>query len=282
MAPIHTIHIFLVMIANIQEFDTQYWVKTRASLNPEQSTFLFWNGSIYASIPGKKRKLLFNLIGVSISRCIPNAGGGWDYISRELNYYLDPVTNEVLERWENPWTKETVPIVQVINNPVQGYFKGKFPAYVDGDRTTFAFDIFPTYPNSLTKEPKFVEYSPQPTYETAEFFQIAVSTADLLDLKVKTVSKLELNWNRTGQWLPWMRMGKFPGYLIYKARGKKVNKFTQLPKILQKEINTHCPSYKEAPSSHYNVEGMTTSGIYFKQHFNACFDSQSQSYPKAG
>ncbi len=269
------------MIANIQEFDTHYWVKTRVSLDPEQSTFLFWNGSIYASIPGKKRKLLFNLMGMSVSRCIPTAGGGWDYISRELNYYLHPTTNEVLDKWENPWTGETVPIIQIVNNPVQGYFQGKFLARVDGDRTTFAFEIFPTYPNSLTKEPKFVEYSPQPSYETAEFFKLTVSTADLLNLRLKTISQLQLNWNRTGQWLPWMRMGDNPGYLIYRASGKKVNKFTQLPKLLQREINTRCPSYKEAPISHCNVEGMTA-GIYFKQHFNAYFDDyESQSLPQA-
>lgn len=269
------------MIANIQEFDTHYWVKTRASLEADRSTFLFWNGSIYASIPGKKKKLLFNLVGVSVSRCVPNSGGGWDYISRELNCYLHPLTGEVLHKWENPWTGETVPIVQIVNNPIQGYFQGKFPAQVEGERTTFAFDIFPTYPNSLTKEPKFVEYSPQPTYETAELFKLTVSTADLLNSKLITISELELNWNRIGQWLPWMRMGKTPGYLIYTASGKKVNDFTQLPELLQIEINTHYPSHKEAPSSHYNVEGMN-SGIYFKQHFNAYLDSENLLLPKAG
>ena len=268
------------MIANIQEFDTHYWVKTRASLDPELSTFLFWNGSIYASIPGKKRKLLFNLMGMSVSRCIPTTGGGWDYISRELNCYLHPVTGEILDKWENPWTRETVPIVQIVNNPVQGYFQGKFPALVDGDRTTFAFDIFPTYLNSLSKEPNFLEYSPQPTYETAEFFKLTVPTADLLNSKLNTVSQLELNWNRRGQWLPWMKMGGNRGHLIYTAHGKKVHDFTQLPKLLQVEINTHKPLYKGAPNCHCNVEGMT-SGIYFKQHFNAYLDSENMSLPKA-
>lgn len=268
------------MIANIQEFDTHYWVKTRASLDPEQSTFLFWNGSIYASIPGKTRKLIFNLMGMSVSRCIPTAGGGWDYISRELNFYLHPVTHEILQQWENPWTGEVVPIVQIVNNPIQGYFQGKFPAQVEGDRTTFAFDIFPTYPNSFTKEPKFVEYSPQPTYQTAEFFKLTVKSADLLDSQSNSVSQLELNWNRTGQWLPWMRIKHKPGYMLYIANGKKVNKFTQLPKLLQKEINSRCPSYKEAPTSHCNVQGMN-SGIYFKQYFNAYLDGENPSLPKA-
>ena len=43
------------MVAETQEFDAQAWVKTRASLDPPQSTFLIWKGAIYAFVPGEKR-----------------------------------------------------------------------------------------------------------------------------------------------------------------------------------------------------------------------------------
>ena len=49
------------MVAQIQELEAQHWVKTRSSLDPNESTFLIWKGKIYAFIPGEKRQLLFKI-----------------------------------------------------------------------------------------------------------------------------------------------------------------------------------------------------------------------------
>jgi hypothetical protein len=256
------------MVAQIQEFDAKHWVKTRSSLDPTQSTFLTWEGSIYAFVPGKKRKLLFKILGMSVSRCIPAEDDTWDFTSRELTYYLDPETREVLHKWENPWIGETVPVMHVANNPVQGHFKGKFPAPVDGERTTFVFDIFPTYPNPLAEDPKFAQYSPQPIYQAAELFKLTVPTADLFNPELVSVSELQLSWDRIGQWLPWMKMGSTPGSLIYSAYGCKVNGFSSLPQLFQDEINNRIQIYRNAPESFLDVEDMT-SWLYFQKNFEA-------------
>ncbi|MBR8838697.1 MAG: DUF1838 domain-containing protein [Stigonema ocellatum SAG 48.90 = DSM 106950] len=256
------------MVAQIQEFDASHWVKTRSSLDPTQSTFLTWTGKIYAFIPGEKRKLLFKILGMSVSRCIPIQENSWDFTSRELTYYLNPDTGVALQRWDNPWTGETVPVMHVANNPVQGRFEGKFPAPVEGDRTTFVFDIFPTYPNPLAQDPKFAQYSPQPTYQAAELFKITVPTADLFNPDLPSVSELQLSWDRIGQWLPWMKMGASPGHVIYSAYGGKVNGFTELPQLLQDEINKRIPIYRDAPKSFVDGEDMT-SWLYFQRHFEA-------------
>ncbi|OUL32285.1 hypothetical protein BV372_19370 [Nostoc sp. T09] len=256
------------MVAQIQELDAQQWVKTRSSLDSSQSTFLIWTGKIYAFIPGEKRKLLFKIVGMSASRCIATEEGKWDFTSRELTYYLNPETGEILHKWENPWTGETVTVMHVANNPVQGEFKGKFPAQVEGDSTTFVFDIFPTYPNPLAADSKFAEYCPQQIYQAAELFKLTVPTADLENSELASVSQLKLSWDRIGQWLPWMKMGDRPGQLIYSAIGSKVNGFTELPQLLQDEINTRVPLYKNAPKSFLDGEDMT-SWLYFQQHFDA-------------
>lgn len=251
---------------NQQELDAYQWVKTRSSLEPRKSTFLTWTGKIYSFIPGENRKLLFQISGVSVSRCIPTAQDSWDFTSRELTYYLSPHTGEIIRHWENPWTGETVPVMHVANNPVQGKFQGKFPAQVEGDTTTFVFDIFPTYPNPLAADPKFAEYSPYAIYQATELFKLSVPTADLLNSQLASVSHLRLSWDRIGPWLPWMKMGDRPGYLIYSASGSKVNDFTELPQLIQDEINTRLPLYKEAPKAVLDAEDMT-SWLYFKKHF---------------
>ncbi|MBO3461257.1 DUF1838 domain-containing protein [Aetokthonos hydrillicola Thurmond2011] len=256
------------MVAQIQEFDAKHWVKTRSSLDPTQSTFLTWTGSIYAFIPGEKKKILFKILGMSVSRCILVKEDEWDFTSRELTYYLDPNTGQILHRWENPWIGETVPVMHVANNPVQGHFKGKFPAPVEGERTTFVFDIFPTYPNPLAEDPKFAQYSPQPIYQAAELFKLTVPTADLLNPEVLSVSQLQLTWDRIGSWLPWMKMGSTQGHLIYSAYGCKVNGFSELPQLFQDEINNRIPLYRNAPESLLDLEDMT-SWLYFQNNFEA-------------
>ncbi|AUT01411.1 hypothetical protein CLI64_13975 [Nostoc sp. CENA543] len=256
------------MVAQTQELDAQYWVKTRSSLDASQSTFLTWTGKIYAFTPGEKRKLLFKILGLSVSRCILTEPGIWDFTSRELTYYLNPETDEILRQWENPWTGETVTVIHVANNPVQGCFKGKFPAQVEGETTTFVFDIFPTYPNPLAADPELSKYSPYPTYQAAELFKLTVPTADLFNTELQSVSQLRLSWDRIGQWLPWMNMGDRPGHLIYSAFGSKVSGLTELPQLLQDEINHRVPLYKQAPKAYNEGEDMT-SWLYFQQNFPA-------------
>ncbi|QLE55491.1 DUF1838 domain-containing protein [Nostoc sp. TCL26-01] len=256
------------MVAQNQELDAVQWVKTRSSLDPNQSTFLTWTGKIYAFIPGEKRKLLFKMLGVSVSRCIPTEEGSWDFTSRELTYYLNPENDEILRKWENPWTGQIVPVIHVANNPVQGHFQGKFPAQIEGDTTTFVFDIFPTYPNPLAEDANFAEYSPYPTYQAAELFKLSVPTADLFNSDLLSVSELKLSWDRIGQWLPWMKMSDRPGNLIYSAFGSKVKGLTDLPQLLQDEINTRVPLYKQAPKAFIEGEDMT-SWLYFQKHFQS-------------
>lgn len=255
-------------MAQIQNLEAQHWVKTRSSLDSNQSTFLVWTGAIYAYVPGEKRNRLFKMVGMSVSRCIATEEGGWDFTSRELTYYLDPETGEILRKWQNPWTGELLTVMHVANNPVQGYFKGKFPAQVDGDQTTFVFDLFSTYPNPLANNPKFVDYSPNPIYQAAELFKLTVPTQELLNPEIKTVSQLQLCWDRIGPWVPWLKMGDRPGQLIYSAYGGKVSGFDELPQLLKDEINNRVPLYKNAPKSFLDGEDIT-SWLYFEKHFDA-------------
>lgn len=256
------------MLIQLQEVEAKHWVKTRSSLDPSQSTFLYWTGKIHAFIPNERKKHLFNMVGVSVSRCIPAETDTWNFTSRELTYYLNPETNEILHKWENPWTLETLPVMHVANNPVQGYFEGNFPVQVEGNLTTFLFDIFPNYPNPLATDNKFEKYSPNPTYQAVELFKITVPTTDLFNSQLLSVSELQLSWDRIGPWLPWMKMGDMSGHMIYSGYGRKVNRLEDLPQLLQDEINHRVPLFKKAPKFHKDVKNMT-SWLYFQEHFEA-------------
>jgi hypothetical protein len=256
------------MIAQSQEVDVSQWVKTRSSLNANESTFLSWRGKVFSFAPQQQKQLLFKIVGMSVSRCLPTDEAKWDFTSRELTYYLDPQTDEILSKWENPFTGETVTVMHVANNLVQGKFAGKFPAQVTQEDTTFVFDLFPNYSSPLAEDPQFIDYLGSPIYQAVELFKLTVPTVDLVNPELASVTKLSLSWDRIGPWLPWMKMGDRPGHLIYSAIGSKVNGFTALPQLLQAEINTRVPLYKQAPKQFCDREDMT-SWLYFQKHFSA-------------
>lgn len=246
-------------------FDATDFVKVRGTTDGQQ-VFLVWQGEIYGMLPTERRQHLFSIVGMSVARCLPHPEKGWDFVSRELTFYLDPKTQKILHQWQNPWTQQQVTVMHVANNPVQGHFHGPFPAKITGDQTTFQFDLFPRYPNPLAEDPKLAPYSPQPTYQAAELFKITVPTADLIGAEQSTVSHLTLAWDRIGPWLPWMNMGEQPGQMIYSATGQKVKGFTDLPKLLQEQIEQRVPIYRNAPATRLQQADMT-SWAYFKQHF---------------
>ncbi|MBD2444652.1 DUF1838 domain-containing protein [Dolichospermum sp. FACHB-1091] len=256
------------MTEQTQLVDVKQWIKTRSSLDSNQSNFLTWTGNIYSFIPGEKRKLLFKMVGMSVSRCIQNTERSWDFTSRELTYYLNPETKEILHKWQNPWNQEILTVMHVANSPVQGKFKDKLPVELEGEKTNFVFDIFPNYVNPLAENSKFTDYCPGKIYQAAELFKISVATADLENPELNSVTELSLSWDRIGPWLPWMKMGESPGYLIYSAIGKKVSGLQALHPILQQEINNRVPLYKEAPKTYIEGEDMT-SWLYFQKHFSA-------------
>ena len=255
------------MFAETREFSATQFVKTRCSTDGTP-TFLVWSGYLYSFVPDEPKRKLFKIVGMNVARCIDQGNGVWDFTSREINLYLDPETGEIQRHWQNPWTGEMLPVVHVANSPIQGTFRHNIPAEVDGDTTTFIFDLFAQYPNPLADDPKFAEYCDRPIYNAVELFKLAVPTADLEDPTTTTVSKLVLSWNRVGPWLPWMKMKQRSGHLIYSASGKKVKDFSDLPPILKKEIETRVPFYKDAPAQKIEGEEMT-SWSYFKQHFDA-------------
>ncbi len=90
-------------MSQIQQFAARDWVKVRNSTEGER-VFLTWSGSVYALVPNEPKVHLFNISGMNVSRCLPLGNERWQFTSRELTYYLDPETDEILHQWHNPCT----------------------------------------------------------------------------------------------------------------------------------------------------------------------------------
>ncbi|MFW5633348.1 MAG: DUF1838 family protein [Erythrobacter sp.] len=232
--------------------------RMQCGVSADEPAVFHWSGNIYGRAPGIRDKLLFKGEGMNIRRCVevedPERGKGWRLISRELMLMLDPRTGEVVNRWENPYTGETVDVMHIHNDPVNQ--PPSFPVRpdgspfalsslrIEGDHVFMPFEAPLFYPNPLAGE--YQEYVGN-RYHAMEIFDFAADRDELFDASLPTAYPL-ISWVRISPWAPWMKMGGRPGQMVFNAMGRKLpGGFEELPDVLKSEIRANFPIYEDAP-----------------------------------
>lgn len=216
---------------------------TRCSLD-DRTIYFVGTGNVYANVPGQAPTKLFGFIGVDISRCVPNAAGGWTLASRELSYYLDPKTGEIIHRWRNPWSSETVTVMHIANRLQQLDLPPSVPLADASPIATLVLELPFAIPNPLAAQ--FPDYMPEPLIPSVSSYKFSFDRRQLET--GRDVAHVALTYFETGPWRPWMKMGSRPGELVYSITGHKVSRFEQLPAVVKHEIDTRLPLFREAPS----------------------------------
>lgn len=232
--------------------------RLQCGVSADEPAVYHWSGNIYGRSPGQPDKLLFKGEGMNIRRCVevndPQRGTGWRLISREIMLMLDPETGEVVNEWVNPYTGQTVAVMQIHNDPVNGR-----PSFARGaDGTPFSLDTLREagpyvfvpfevplfYPNPLAGD--YQQYVGN-MYHAMEIFDFAALKADLYDSTRPTAYPM-ISWVRLSPWAPWMEMGGRPGQMVFNAMGRKLpGGFEELPEVLKSEIRRNYPIYEQAP-----------------------------------
>lgn len=251
---------------NDPETSLRNFARVRASADGTDEVVWF-GGEVYAWQPGAPASHVFGFEGFNIARMV-EIDGGFDLLSKEAVFYLDPDTREVLRTWDNPWTEQEVPVVHVWNDPVNFPFRYDGPRgpwelpWTDlGDTIVFTSDIFLAYPSPLPRA-EFPDHSQADLYEAAELFQYFVRRDDLDgdDPSIPT----QVSWTRMAPWVPFMAMGDRPGQLVYHCQGRKLpGGFEALPAWIKQEVERDQPGYAHAPTS---MDGPNSSSwTYFKK-----------------
>ena len=251
--------------------------KIQCSTTDGEAVTYTWAGKVYARVPGERDKHLFNVEGMNIRQCgsVEDAtrGTGYRMVSREIMLYLDPKTNEVLREWTNPWTGETVEVIHVANDPVNG--RPSFGRDAEGNVSVrpmreingtwiSAFEVPLFYTNPLGGD--YQDYVGG-TYHATEIFDFNGEMAELVDADQDTAYPV-VAWVRISQFLPWMEMGGRHGNLYFNAVGKKLESFDQLPAVMLKEITDNYPAYT-APPPLDDARPNETSWTYMKKILDA-------------
>lgn len=253
--------------------------KIQCSLADGEPAFYSWKGRAYVRMPGRRDRHVFDVLGMNVRQCGTVAsderGYGYRQVSREVMLYLDPQTGAVLDRWENPFTGETVDVVHVQNDPVNM----RAPMHAigrDGAPYVFAGSIGEHFVLWTIEVPLFYtnplggayqDYVGN-HYQAMEIFDFTVDKADLLNAGTDSADKTAVAWVRLAQYLPWMRMGSLPGSMIINAAGTKVQSFADLPETLRQQIEADYPAYK-APPPLDDTRPNETSWTVFKNKIDA-------------
>lgn len=246
------------------------FVKVRGSTNEEEEVFFYASGTIYSFISGERDVPILGFEMYNVGK-MKKVDGGYHLLTREVGFYKDLKSGEIIEKWYNPWIKDTCEVIQVWNDPVNQKFmlqseRGLWgvPFQEHDDRVVMYSDIFLHYPSPL-KVAEFPENSASDMYEAAELFQFFFSKKDLNNPALNSIP-VEVSWTRVGPFLPWMRMGQRPGNLVYQCRGFKAtgpNAWQKMPAQMREYVLKHHPEFAHAPDTFQTPN--ETSWTYFKK-----------------
>ncbi len=241
-----------------------------STVDGEQVTY-WWHGRAYSRRQGEKDKLLFNVEGMNTRQCTtvndPEKGEGYHLVSREILLYKDPKTDEVLSKWENPWTGEVVDVLHVANDPVNftSYKVGRFgPAKffgtINGHRWWMTSTIPLWYPNVLGGD---FQKQIGGTYHATEMFNFMGDLESLLDTDTNTAD-VQVGWVRMSDWLPWMMMDGREGVIYMHTAGRKIDSWEQMGDTMRAEIENHYPEYATPPPADDDRKNETSWSYYKK------------------
>lgn len=212
------------------------FVKAYASLSPTP-VFGAFEGVQYAIVGKERARPLFRFVGFGNMHGRINADGTANVRTKEVGYFLDLQSGEVIDTWDNPWTGEKVRVLPFYNAHSAKHVSLDMPTYIMGtkkeptlmneadakkgpggkapfiipwrrigDQYLFEWDYAHEYTNPVTPE-GWPKASTGPRINPSEHFTFYTPVKALEDRSVLN-PPLYAGFTRQGPWWPWMLMGK--------------------------------------------------------------------------
>ncbi len=250
-------------------------LKLRGDLSGDDFFFAF-PGQAWAMVPQEQNHKCFRTFGFGSGKYEKVEDGVYRIYSREVLYYMDPDTGEILEEWNNPFLGgRKVEVAHIANDPVNGIFSLQGPGpltppypYVSvGDHVAFQWNFFIQHPAAMNRA-DYPLYSSGDIDQHAELWGLMGRKSDILDPDT-TSAYCTMSWSRVADWLPFMEMGNQPGKMVFHSHSMKLMEGpSELPRPVLDYIEKNHSEYLTAPSE-WNGPQMTSSAGEFKKKIDA-------------
>lgn len=223
---------------------------------PDGKDFIYHiKGIAFAFIDGVRPQPLFGYEGFNVRRRVETPEkDGYFVATRELLFYTDIQTGEVLWEYDNPLNGEKCEVFHITNDPVNFRMRREDARYLSvsldgkiifgepkppkemGDYYIYSADVFPFYPIPGWEK----------NYTSCEIFDFYVpKSARYTDDPPKVLN----TWVRVGPWLPWLKMDGKAGHIIYHAHSQRHEDWEALPEYIKKLVHEKYPEYRTAPET---------------------------------
>jgi len=257
---------------NLDDPETNFMamLKIRGDLSSKDFIFAF-PGEAWAMIPQERNYRVFKTFGIGAGR-IEEVPEGWRIYNREVLYYMDPDTGEILNEWVNPFLGgRKVEVMHIANDPVNGVFTREghpvlsppYPYIAYGDDIVFLWDFYIFRPADMSRA-EYPRYSSGDMDQHAELWGIHGRKSDVLNPDI-TSGACVMSWSRVASWLPFMEMGNSPGSMVFHSQAVKLlGGVQELPRYVLDYTEKHFPKYLTAPTE-WNGPEMKSSAGEFKK-----------------
>jgi hypothetical protein len=230
----------------------------------------WYKGKAIGVVPGQKNIEICGFEGFSVTRLIPLEGGAYRKLLREVGFYTDLKTGEILEELENPYTGEVVRVVPIANDPFNftieefwpeppnyGGLNTEKPPRVPmlkkwqekGDTVLMESDIHLFYPSAL-QPAKWPRESPGKFTQVSELFRYIIDRNQLGDPDNTSVEFFG-TWARITPWFPWLLMDQAPGHCSYMCDMGAWDHWDFVPQHIIDAAKAIDPKYLSAPTEDY-------------------------------
>jgi hypothetical protein len=255
-------------------------IKLQADLSGKDAIGGF-SGEVWGWVPGEGNQLLFRSYGIGASH-VERVEDGWRFYHREVMYYLDPKTNEIINEWVNPYTNRKVEVMHILNDPVHrfysisgGRFSAPWPYTVVGDDLVFRISVF-SFRDSVMPRVEYPVHSANDKYQASELWMMNGRVSEIMDPAITSASCVT-SWSRVGQWLPFMEMGNRPGIMVYHSDSYKLlNGLDGVPANIRKYTEKHYPKYLESPTEWQSMKLNESQLTVSKREIDARWDSDKR------
>ena len=234
----------------------------------------WYRGRIMGVAPGGAVRDLLGIKGMSSQRLerLPDRPG-WSLLQKEVGFFFDLASGEVLDDWVNPYTEERVEVMHIANASVSREVEpvvreSKF--YDDpqkakeserpfllawqraGDRLFVEQHVHFWAKNPLDPG-VWVRESSGPMIQVSDMMSFNVRASDVANPELTSLENWG-SWVHLKPWQPWMLMGSAPGHCLYNCFTGSADRLDDIPADIVASVSERFPEFLVPPKERTKSE----------------------------
>ncbi|MEQ8515495.1 MAG: DUF1838 family protein [Chromatocurvus sp.] len=243
------------------------YARIQGSTDPAATSYSWYSGRVAGVRPGEAGRDLMGIIGMGAVRMVPLQGEpGYQMLRKELGFFTNLESGDVMDRWVNPYLDEEVEVVHLANPAINAAIKpyrqeqGLYEEIDEGGRgTPFILPWRSVGGRAMAEQHAnlWVKNPMDPTVWKREsaggHIRISDSTTfnvALEDLQNPRLRKVQSfgNWTHQRPWQPWMLMGQSAGFIQYTCFTGSAARLDGMPRQIVALARERFPEFLVAPT----------------------------------